>query len=228
MNKKETINTKIISILDPKKTAIIIVDMMDAYCDKNSPLSKYLIENEGVSFEYLDIVADRIVNFIKHSRNFNISATIFVRMLERPELVPKSIALKMQIDKIPPVTEKNGVGWNYYKVKPLKGDKEIIKSSYDSFFNTDLNSYLKSKDVKTVIFIGGHASVCVDSTARTASQLGYHTFVPADLTADPTPKGEKQNPDIIRQKLYAINNVMGYMMLSSLILKVWNENFGKY
>lgn len=227
MNKKETINPKIIPILDPKTTALIVVDMMDAYCNKTAPLSKYLIENEGVSFEYLDIVANRIVDFIKHSRSFNISATIFARMLERPEVVSSSIALKMQIDKIPPVAEKDGVGWNYYKVKPLKGDKEIIKYSHDSFINTDLNQYLKSKRINTVIIVGGHASVCVDSTARTASQLGYHTFVPADLTADPTPKGEKQNPEIIRRKLYTINNVMGYMPLSSLILEVWGKNYNE-
>ena len=225
MNKKEKLNPKIISILDPKKIAIIVVDMMDAYCDTNAPLSKYLIKNEGVSFEYLDIVANRIVDFIEHSRHFNISATVFVRMLERPELVSTSIALKMQIDKIPPVAEENGVGWNYYKLKPLKCDKEIIKYSHDSFINTDLNQYLKSKSIKTVIIIGGHASVCVDSTARTASQLGYHTFVPADLTADPTPNGEQQNPEIIRRRLYAINNVMGYMPLSSLILEVWKEKY---
>ncbi len=71
--------------------------------------------------------------------------------------------------------------------------------------------------------MGGYASVCVETTARTAAQLGYNTFVPADLTADLDNPTNTQAPDIIRKKLDTINNVMGYMPLGSAILEVWQD-----
>ena len=88
---------------------------------------------------------------------------------------------------------------------------------------TDLDMHLKKYDVKTVIIVGGNASFCVDNTARSAAQLGYHTFVPADLTADPGLSDNPQTPDDIRKHLDAINSLMGYMPLSSTILYVWEN-----
>jgi hypothetical protein len=37
------------------------------------------------------------------------------------------IHLKMEVDNIPPVAEKDGQGWNYYKVRLQAGDHRIVK-----------------------------------------------------------------------------------------------------
>jgi nicotinamidase-related amidase len=143
-------------------------------------------------------------------------------MVERPETSPASIRLKMEVEKYPPVVVKDGQGWDYFKVKPESGDFEIVKYNYDAFRETQLEEHLQAHGVKKVIIEGGHASVCVDTTARTASQLGYHTFVPADLTADPELSDLIQSPEYMRKKLDTINSVMGYMPLAKTILDIWN------
>jgi nicotinamidase-related amidase len=223
MSEAKHLDPRIAELLNPAETALLVVDMMNAYCDPKSALGQYLIKYEEANFDYLEVVAERIDNFLARSRDFPLAATVFIRNLERPEHMPQSIRHKMKLANIPSVVDENGEGWDYYKVRPLKSDKQITKYLYDSFMNTELDAYLRSQGVKTVIIVGGHASVCVDSTARTAAQLGYHTFVPADLTADPLPKGVKQDEQTIRNKLYMIDMVVGYMPLSSSIISVWEK-----
>lgn len=217
--KVEVLDERVAETLKPEETAIIVVDVMDAYCDPNAPLPKYM----GASTEALDRAADRIVDFLAATRSLPIASTVFVRMVERPDTASENQRLKMKVDGVPPVAEIDGVGWNYYKVQPQDGDYEIIKYQYDSFMGTDLDGHLKASDIKTVVIMGGYASVCVETTARTASQLGYNTFVPADLTADLDRPGNNQTPEDIREKLSTINNVMGYMPLGSTILKIWGK-----
>ena len=223
MGEENKLDSRVAATLKPEETAIVVVDVMDGYCSPKAPLPEFYVKNFGANFTELDRAADRMVVFLDASRKYPIATTVFVRMVERPETMLPNIRLKMEIEKYPPVAEKGGLGWNYYKVKPQAGDHEIVKYSYDSFLGTDLNKYLKKHGVKTVIIIGGHASVCVDTTARTAAQLGYNTFVPADLTADMDFPNESQTPDSIRKRLDTINGVMGYMPLSSTILRIWEK-----
>lgn len=221
MDVADKLDPRVEATLNPNETAIIVVDMMDAYCNPEESLPKYLEKAYGASFIGLDEAANRIVSFIDASRKYQITTTVFVKMIERPETLPPNISLKMMIDKIPSVAEKGGQGWDYYKVKPQSGDYEITKYFYDAFMGTDLDKYLKDRGVKTVVIVGGHASYCVDTTARSAAQLGYNTFVPADLTADPVTQND---PESIRKRLDMINTVLGYMPLGSMILQIW-ENF---
>ncbi|HSW74512.1 MAG TPA: isochorismatase family cysteine hydrolase [Candidatus Saccharimonadales bacterium] len=220
---KEELDPRVAKTLKPEETAIIVVDVMDGYGSPEAPLPKYLNEQFDATFTDLDKAVDKIVYFLGTARKHPIATTVFVRMVERPDTMPENLRLKMEIDKVPPVVEKDGEGWGYYKVQPQEDDHEIVKYSYDSFLGTDLDTHLKAHGVKTVVVMGGYASVCVETTARTAAQLGYNTFVPADLTADPTLPNHPQTPGAVREKLSTINEVMGYMPLSSTILDIWNN-----
>jgi nicotinamidase-related amidase len=220
MDTEDKLDPRVVATLIPNDTAIIVVDMMDAYCNPKESLPKYLEKVYGASFVGLDEASDSIVSFLDASRQYRVATTVFVRMIERSETLPSNISLKMMIDNIPPVAEEGGEGWGYYKVKPKAGDYEITKYFYDAFMGTDLDKHLKDRGVKTVIIVGGHASYCIDTTARSAAQLGYNTFVPADLTADPVAQND---PESIRKRLDMINTVLGYMPLSSTILQIWED-----
>jgi nicotinamidase-related amidase len=217
----EVLDPRIAELLNPKETAILVVDVMSGYCDPNAPLPQFC----NATTTALDQAADRMVTFLDASRKLPMASTIFIRMLERPETVPANIRTKMEIDASPPVAELNGAGWDYYKVKALDGDPQIVKHNYDSFEGTELDAILQEKGVKTVIIIGAYASVCVDETARNAAKRGYNTFVPADLTADlDTSDGALQTPEAMRIKLHAIENVLGYMPLASNVLAALKSN----
>lgn len=69
-------------------------------------------------------------------------------------------------------------------VAPLPNEP-IVKSSVDKFYNTDLDSILKARDIKTVIIVGTVAHGAVLSTTTGASVRGYQVIVPVDgMSAD--------------------------------------------
>lgn len=67
---------------------------------------------------------------------------------------------------------------------PKPGD--IVASEHwnsSGFANTDLDLRLKQKGITHVIVAGLLANTCIESTARYASELGYHVTLVRDATA---------------------------------------------
>jgi nicotinamidase-related amidase len=61
--------------------------------------------------------------------------------------------------------------------------KIITKNQYDAFYQTDLEEYLRSKNVEEVIICGLLANLCCETTARSAFVRGFEVFFPVDATA---------------------------------------------
>lgn len=59
----------------------------------------------------------------------------------------------------------------------------IVKSQYDAFHETELNSYLQKAKIKQLIITGVMTHLCCESTARTAFAKGYNVIMPIDGTA---------------------------------------------
>ena len=60
------------------------------------------------------------------------------------------------------------------------------KTWFNSFQGTGLNDYLHEKGIKNLILAGVVTSLCVDSTARAAADLGYGTYILTDCTGSRT------------------------------------------
>ncbi|KRN07028.1 isochorismatase [Liquorilactobacillus sucicola DSM 21376 = JCM 15457] len=68
----------------------------------------------------------------------------------------------------------------------LKVDKAaiVIEKHYpNSFFKTDLKELLESLEIEQVVITGMMTHMCVDSTTRASSELGYDPIVISDATA---------------------------------------------
>jgi nicotinamidase-related amidase len=67
---------------------------------------------------------------------------------------------------------------------PRAGDV-VVKEHWGSsgFANTDLDLLLKQKNITHLIFIGLIANTCIETTAKFASELGYHVTLVRDATA---------------------------------------------
>jgi len=76
----------------------------------------------------------------------------------------------------PPISPK--------ELAPAAGES-IVSSGVDKFANTELESFLKGKGVKTVIMVGAAAHGAVLYTASTAVMKGFKVIVPVDgMSAD--------------------------------------------
>jgi nicotinamidase-related amidase len=68
-------------------------------------------------------------------------------------------------------------------VKPLKNEKVIIKHFPSSFRETELQNYLKTKEITELVVCGMMTHMCVDSTIRAAKDFGYNCTLIADACA---------------------------------------------
>ena len=68
--------------------------------------------------------------------------------------------------------------------KPLKNERIFYKSTYDGFYKTTLNEYLRSKGIKKVYGAGVATSVCVLNTLHGAYIRGFKTYIVKDCCAD--------------------------------------------
>jgi nicotinamidase-related amidase len=74
----------------------------------------------------------------------------------------------------------------YEGLEPDYSNKDLIVSKHwssSSFQNTDLDYQLRQRDIENVVLIGMTANACVESTARYAYDIGYHTTIITDAVA---------------------------------------------
>ena len=69
------------------------------------------------------------------------------------------------------------------RIRPEEGDKVIVKRYPNSFLETELDAYLKSLQVDTLIVCGMMTHMCVDTTVRAAMDYGYQVKLAADVCA---------------------------------------------
>ena len=66
---------------------------------------------------------------------------------------------------------------------PEDGEQVIRKSTYDAFLNTDLEKYLRGKNITQVLITGVLTNMCCETTARSAFCRGFEVYLPVDATA---------------------------------------------
>ncbi len=64
------------------------------------------------------------------------------------------------------------------ELKPLEGDYVVEKKTYDGFFETPLDSLLKSLGVQRLIITGCVSNICILHTASSAVLRGYDVEIP--------------------------------------------------
>ena len=83
--------------------------------------------------------------------------------------------------------ERGLPGWQIrQEISPAPGEPIIHKRACDAFFETTLESELRSRKVDSLVVAGCMTEYCVDTTVRRAVSLGYDVTLVADghLTAD--------------------------------------------
>jgi len=65
-------------------------------------------------------------------------------------------------------------------VSPLENDTVIIKNFPNSFRNTNLHQYLQALDSNDLVICGAMSHMCIDTTTRAATDLGYSCTVISD------------------------------------------------
>ncbi|KJD43841.1 cysteine hydrolase family protein [Paenibacillus terrae] len=73
---------------------------------------------------------------------------------------------------------ENSIGWAIADtVSPLPHERIVRKTSWDSFYQTELDDVLKELGADRLIIAGMQTEFCLDTTCRNAYSLGYQNNV---------------------------------------------------
>ena len=99
-------------------------------------------------------------------------------------------------------------GWDYALVDaltPQPGDIRIHKPRYSAFFNSSLDSTLRARGIRNLVFVGIATNVCVESTLRDGFHLEYFGVLLEDAT-------HHLGPDFTRDaSLYNVEKFFGWV-----------------
>lgn len=174
--------------MSPNYTALIVVDMQNAYASPGGYLDKAGFDIGGAA-----AVIDKIALATEAARAAGVQVVYFQNGWDGDYVEAggegspnwwKSNALKTMREK--PELEGQLLakgGWDYALVEalsPKPGDIVIQKPRYSAFFNTGLDSVLRARGIRTLIFVGIATNVCVESTLRDAFHLEYFSVMLED------------------------------------------------
>ena len=199
--------------IDPAKTAVIVIDMQNAYASPGGYLdlagfdisgAARVIENTRGVLEVARRAGVQVIFFQNGwdpayveaggpgSPNWHKSNALKT-MRARPELAGTLLA--------------RGT-WDYELVdalKPQPGDICLHKTRYSGFFNSQLDSVLRSRGIRNLVFVGIATNVCVESTLRDGFFLEYFGIVLEDAT-------HQAGPEFVQQAaIYNIETFFGWV-----------------
>ncbi len=99
-------------------------------------------------------------------------------------------------------------GWDYALVDalaPQPGDIVLAKTRYSAFFNSQLDSVLRARGIRNIVFVGIATNVCVESTLRDGFHLEYFGVMVEDAT-------HHLGPDFIQAaSVYNVEKFFGWV-----------------
>ena len=199
--------------LAPFETAVVVIDMQNAYASPGGyvDLAGFDISGAaGVSGRIATVLdtarrAGVQVIFLQngwdeayveaggpHSPNWHKSNALRT-MRQRPELAGKLLARG---------------GWDYELVDaltPQPGDIRLHKTRYSAFFNSQLDSTLRARGIRNIVFVGIATNVCVESTLRDGFHLEYFGVMLEDATHHLGP------PEMQAASVYNVERFFGWV-----------------
>ncbi|QOQ73733.1 cysteine hydrolase [Pseudomonas poae] len=142
--------------LDPKTTALLVIDFQNEYFTGRMPIPDGMKALENTQ---------RLIRFADKEK---------IQVIHVQHIAPDDAA----------VFAKNGKTVDFHPLmKPRPQDMLVQKTTVSVFASTDLDAQLKKAGVKTLIISGLMTHACVAGAARDAAPLGYDVVVASDATA---------------------------------------------
>ena len=199
--------------LAPAETAVVVIDMQNAYASPGG-----YVDLAGFDIAGAASVIGRIAAVLDTARGAGVQiiylqngwdadyaeaggpgspnwhkSNALKTMRARPELAGQLLARG---------------GWDYELVdalKPQPGDITLAKTRYSAFFNSQLDSVLRARGIRNIVFVGIASNVCVESTLRDGFHLEYFGVMLEDAT-------HHLGPDYVRDAtVYNIEKFFGWI-----------------
>jgi ureidoacrylate peracid hydrolase len=199
--------------IDPTHTALIVVDMQNAYASAGGYLDVAGFDIRGAA-----AVIAQIGHAMAAARRAGVQVVLLQNGWDAAYVEAggpgspnwwKSNALKTMRAQ----PELHGKllakgSWDYALIEPLApqaGDLVVPKPRYSAFFNTALDSMLRARSIRNLVFCGIATNVCVESTLRDGYHLEYFAVLLEDATHQAGP------PFLQQATVYNVEKFFGWV-----------------
>jgi ureidoacrylate peracid hydrolase len=165
----------------PGRTALVVVDMQNAFCEDEGSCNK-----RGINITMLKATVGPCVRLVEAARRHGIPV-IFTRYMYRADYLDGGVMIRYLSPRIEGMDHLVAGTWDVEIVdalKPLPGDAIIDKNRASAFYATNLQPILNGLNADTLFVCGVTTNCCVETTVRDAAQRDYKTFVVSDATAE--------------------------------------------
>lgn len=207
--------------IDLKKTAVVVVDMQNAFASKGG-----MFDLVGQDISGAKSVIETNKRIITVARKAGVKV-IYLKMSYAPDLSDsggpgspnwyKEFGLAT-MNKRPEYKGKFLIRGTWDEeivdqLRPQAGDIVIEKMRYSGFRGTSLDVVLKTYNIKYLIFTGIATNVCVESTLRDAYFLDYWPIIVSDAVNNAGPPFTQQ------ATLWNVEALLGWVTTTEDILK---------
>ena len=196
-------------ILEPSRTAVLVVDVQNDFCSPDGATAK-----SGRSVQACVDMVPRLMRFLDGARRYGVPV-IFVQALGTRWT--ESEAWLYRASERPRVGSCREGTWGaeFYGVAPGPDEPVVVKHRNSGFYNTRLDTILRAQKIETVVVTGVATNVSVEMTARDAVQRDYNLVFLEDCCAayDPAPHAAT---------VFNIRTSYGTVTSAGQVLEIWN------
>jgi ureidoacrylate peracid hydrolase len=173
--------------IDPRVTALLIVDMQKGFCDPQSRMEK-----AGIGTANQRAIVPNVLQLVEIARELGLPV-FWSQQVHFPEdvtrrrrRIPSHQAKQRWTPCLRGTWEVDFVDEVRAAIRPE--DYVIEKHRASMFFETTLDAKLRMLGIEQVIVAGTTTAFCVETTIRDAYYRDYDVIVPRDCVADPRPR----------------------------------------
>lgn len=201
---------------DPKKTALVIIDMQRDFCAPGG-----FGEALGNDITPTKSIIPTVQKVLEEARKHHMTI-IHTREGHKPDLSdlePAKLRRSDSIGKKGPmgrILVRGEYGHDIVdELQPMKGEIVIDKPGKGAFYKTRLQSILRKKGIESLIVCGVTTHVCVHTTIREANDRGYECLMLEDGTAAFDPRDQEAAIRMVNQQ----GGIFGWTTSANAFLK---------
>lgn len=165
----------------PSATALLVIDMQNGFCHPDGSFAGLGLD---VSMCNQAIAGCRRLVDAAHEAGVPV---VYTRYVYRPDYKDGGVLVQEVLPALAEVKSLAGGTWDAELVDelvPTAADFVLDKNRYSAFYGTGLEPVLTSMGIRSVVVCGVTTNMCVETTARDASQRDYRVFVVSDATGE--------------------------------------------
>ena len=167
--------------MDVAHTALLLIDIQNDFCHTNGVAGL-----NGKSMAMMDVMLTHSSRLLQAARKAGV-LVVHVQHTVLPIGGSDAPAWRYFLSPLSPdgaIVVHGTWGHGFMDaVKPLPGENILIKHRSSAFFNTQLDTLLRARQVRTIAICGVLAEGCVESTLRDSFHRDYYPVLVPDATA---------------------------------------------